>query len=679
MVAASYNIRNTPRFVNKDATLRVYSNGTSEMTLHFANAYGTSFDMPEDAFIRLIKVDGVEGNFGQAPLVLTGENNSSKSQFSATVHFNRAFGKSQHLTFAICRSDGKEKQQIKYVLDKFDSADGKWPEPESTPEVPTIPPVKPTPTPTPRPTLVPGTTEPPHDTARLTVKFNLRESTKNFTDLGATLRIYEDMSALTAQFKYSKEIAEGTTMRMSRADNQMGFFGEAPITTLADGAKQVTLLFNQQVGPINNFNMEAFAPGAQIRSFKAFYKLNGRAPAGWSEMDPIATTRPAETPTPTPLPEDLTPTPAPTVPPQSKFISQARFALLDPVKHFSLKSAVHRRYQDGLSVLKIEFRYSGELPANAVLRVTQAEYLEGNFGEAIIEKGEGDLLTATIITDQLQGSLQAYRLRCYDAKGNEQFYADFAVTIANALWAGGYEASIARSMLPTATPAPEDETPAPTVTVAATEGPSAVSTLAPTEPPYADARSKRKFQMLDKVKNYANYNVTLRRYNDFDVLTVYFRYTGDIPEGAVMRLTQVDSVIDNYGEAPILPSELTNARKDLLCAKIASNKIPLNCTALRLRVFAPDGSELFTADYFPDERGYDPDDVRSLLNGQATTSSGDDAMPLYYLPEGSTATPFIPVVVTPKPQQTNSDNSGGTYSIQDNTQIKIPSADGFNW
>lgn len=654
--------------------MTVYSNGTSEMTIDFTHASGWNYEPPDGAFLRLTKVDTKEGNYGQGPVAVVSKGSKKHTKLSATVPFDRAFGKAQFITFSFCRSDGKEIYPLKFKLKSFDSADGKWPTPDSTPEVPTIPPVKPTPTPTPRPTLVPGTTEPPQDTAQLTVNFKLRESTKNFTDMGAVLRVYEDMSSLTAQFKYSKEIVDGTTLRISLVDGQMGFFGEAPIVTLEDGTRQVTILFNQQVGRIDRFNMEAFAPGAQVRSFKAFYKLNGRAPAGWSEMDPIATTRPAETSTPTPLPSDVTPTPAPTVPPESKFISQARYALLDPVKHFSLKSATHRRYQDGLSVLKIEFRYSGELPANAVLRVTQAGYLEGNFGEAVIEKGEGDLLTATIITDQLQGSLQAYRLRCYDAKGNEQFYADFAVTIANALWAGGYEASIARSMLPTATPEPEEETPAPTVTVAATADPSVSPTPAPTEPPYAEARSKRKFQMLEKVKNYANYNVTLRRYNDFDVLTVYFRYTGDLPEGAYMRLTQVDTVIDSYGEAPILPSELTNARSDLLCAKIASNKIPLNCSALRLKVFAPDGSELFTVDYFPDERGIDTQDIRDLLNGQPTPSPSSDELPLYYATSTPAITPYRPAATTAP-----SSSSALQDAIEDGMQLKPPSYGGFSW
>ena len=621
LVEAVYELRYTPKASCQQAILSVYDNGTSEMIIHFTNVSGGgNYKPPEGAFLRLTKVDGAEGNYGQEPVVIVSRGAQKRTQLSAVISFDRAFGKAENITVSYCRSDGKELYPLKFKLKKFDSSDGKWPEPESTPPVPSIPPVMPTPTPTPRPTLVPGTTEPPQDAALFTATFELRERTANFTDKGATLRVYDDMSTLTMQFKYTKEIADGTVMRMTLVDGKMGYFGEGPIVTLPDGTMQVTIMFNQQVGRIDYFNLEAFAPGSQNRSFKAFYKLRSRAPAGWSELDPIATVPPAATPTPTPLPADVTPTPVPTAPPASKATSQARYALMDPVKYFSLKSATHSRFENGLSVLKIQFRYSGELPATALLRVTQAEYLVGHFGEAVIDQSNDNLLTATIVTDQLQGRLQAFRLRCYDEKGNEQFFADFYASIAGPLWSGGTEASIARSILPTTTPEPPENTPEPTLTVAPTPDPAASATPAPTEPPYNTARSKRRFQPMDKVKYYADYNTTLRRYQEFDVLTVIFRYSGELPEGAVLRLTQADTLIDSYGEAPILPANLENARKDLLSAKIVSDRIPLNCKGLRLKAFAPDGSELFTADYITDTDGISLKEVRSLLNGQPTPS-----------------------------------------------------------
>jgi len=615
LVEASYDIRQTPKFASKEATLRVYSDGTSEMTMVFVNAGGYRFDMPEDAFIRLIKADGVEGNFGQAPLVLTGENNSAKSQFSAVIPLDRAFGKTGFMTFAICRPDGKVLQQLKYNLVEFDSADGKWPAPESTPAVPTIPPVSPTPTPTPRPTLVPGTTEPPRDSAVLTVKYTLREFTNSFTEKEAILRIYEDMSALTVRFVYDKEIEAGSVMRMTMANGRLGFYGEGLISAPdAQGVREATIFFNQQVGPTGYINLEAYAPGSQVRSFKAFYKPPRYDPEGWAKMKPVVTVPPVPTATPAPLPEGASPTPAPTEPPRSAMTSQTPYNLLDPVKYFSLKSASHRRYEGGVSVLMIQFRYTGELPAEAVLRIVQREYSEGNFGEARIERGEDDLLTATIVTDQLQGSLRAFRLKCYDEENREQFYADFSVSLGSALWNDGPEAAMARSMLPTPTPEPV-ETPVPTPTVAAPgEDPAASATPAPTEPPYSQARSKRKFLLVDKVKSYSNYNVTLRRYDDFDVLSVYFVYNSMLPEGTKLRLVQADTLLDSFGEAVIVPAELENARSDLLCAKIASDRIPLNCASLRMEAVTPEGEVLFTVDYYPDEKGFSADKARKLLN-----------------------------------------------------------------
>ena len=626
VVTAHYKLRSTTGFISESAILRVYDNGTSEAELHFnfSETY-TSSSVPEDALIRLIRVSGVDGYYGESKVITKEEYTGKLKHFYAIVPIDRALGETKFMSFAICKPDGTEKKQLKYELVDFTSNTGKWPKPDTTPPVATIPPVKPTPTPTPRPTLVPGATEPPQDAAILTAAFKLRESTKDFTDLNAVLRVYEEMSALTVQFKYAKEIAEGTAMRMTMADSQKGYFGEGKIVTLADGTQQATILFNQQVGRIDRFNLEAFAPGAQIRAFKAFYQLSGRAPAGWSDMDVIATTRPAQTPAPTPLPADVTPTPAPTEPPQKLRTSSVNHTLLDPVKHLSVKKVTHTRYSNSLSVLKIEFHYDAELPAVAKMRIVNREYEEGNFGEAIIEKGDGDLLTATIVTDQLQGSLQAFRLKCLDEQDIEQFYADFYVRLGNGSWGGGSEASIARSMLPTATPEPEENTPSPTITIAPTADPSSTATPAPTEPPHGEARSKRRFQLLDKVKNYAHYNITLRRYTDFDVLTVYFRYTGELPEGAVMRLTQVDSVIDTYGEAIIGPAELEEARKDLLGAKIVSDRIALNCNGLRLKAFAPDGTELFTLDCYPEENELSPQSVRDILNGPSPSPASSES------------------------------------------------------
>lgn len=637
IVTANYKFWETYKFIHKDATLRVYSDGRSEMILHFINDGARSYNARDDFFIRLIKVDGVEGNYGQAPLVLTGEGNSYNNDFSATVPFDRAFGKSKTLIFALCRGDGKELERLKYKLDTFTSDNNKWPEPENTPPIPTIPPVKATPTPTPKPTFAPDTTEPPQDTALVTVAFRLREPTANFTGKSARLRIFDEMSVLTLEFTYTKELPEGSTIRMTVLDARKGYYGEGSIVRQSDGTYKATIFYPQQVGYFRHFDLEAYAPGATTRSFKVSYNLHSSTSSLWTEFDPITPRQPAATPTPTPLPENVTPTPAPTAPPEDEADYHASYELLDPVKHFSLQSATRRRYADGLVVLEIKFTYTAELPANGILRVTQKQQYEGNFGEAVIvkDKNTDNQFTVTIITDQLQGSLQAFRMRCYDAKGNEQFYADFAIKHANASWDDGYLNASARRMLPTPTPEPDKKTPTPTITVAPTPDPEASSTPAPTEPPFAEARHKRVFRLMDKVKKYSNYNTTLRRYQEFDVLTVTFRYSGELPEGAVMRLTQVDTLIDSFGEALIQPANLKNASEDLLSAKIVSDRIPLNCKGLRLKVYGPDGEELFTADYIADENGVSTKDVTSMLNAPTPTPS-------------STATPEATPQTTPE-------------------------------
>ena len=622
MVSASYNLRDNAQFRSEKATLLLYDTGTSEMSLDIRYVYGGVYELPEGAYLRLTKADGVEGNYGEAPIGHPASNPNARYLYHADIPFDRSFGPTEHLTFTVYNPDGTELFPLKFALDYFVSSGNTWPEPESTPPLPTIPPAQPTPTPSPRPTLAPDATEPPQDSARFTMKYILREYTANFTERSAVLRVYDDMSALTVQFKYAKAIDEGTTMRMVMADGKYGLYGEAPLLTLEDGTKQVTFLFNHPVGTLNMFNLEAYAPGAQVRSFKAFYKLNSRASAEWSKLDPIATLPPASTPVPAPANPlaasgSTEPTTAPTAPPQKLKTSTGNFALLDPVKHFTLKRANHIRYDADLSVLQLQFLYDAELPAKAWIRITNREYTEGNFGEAQIERGEDGLLTATIVTDQLQGSLRAYRLKCIDENGKELFYADFYPRLSS-YWDGGTEVTMARTFLPTATPEPTDM-PAPTATVAPTADPSASATPAPTEPPYKEAYSKRKFLPTDKVKKYANYNTTLRRYEEFDVLTVTFRYSEKLPEGTTLRLVRVDTLLDDFGAALILPAELDGAGSDLLSAKIVSDRIPLNCASLRLEAVTPEGDVLFQADYYPDVKGYSADQARDFLDAPLET------------------------------------------------------------
>ena len=656
-------------FKSDSATLRVYSNGTSEMELHFyypTQGSGYVYEMPDGALLRLIRASNADGYFGEAKVITDADHGGEKNHFTAIVPIDRALAESKYLKFALCKADGTQLRELRYELKSFASDSGKWPKPDSTPPVPTIPPVKPTPTPTPRPTLVPGATEPPQDTALYAITFRPGEHPEKYTPDRCVLRVYEEMSVMTIDFAYKEALPEGTHLFLEIVDGQNAHFGEGPIVANGDGTYTAAIFFNQQVGYMKNLTLRARVYGQSKTLFMVKYYLNrnNTHPDGWEELEPIATVRPTATPGPTPLPENATATPAPTIPPQSQYWNTTTYSLLDQVKHFSLSSAQLTRYRNGLDVLKIEFRYSGELPANARFMISHREYLEGNFGEALIEKGDGDLLTATIITDQLQGSLRAFRLKCMDSEGNEQFYADFGPGY-NMYWSGGVDNQIARSLLPTATPEPS-ETPVPTPTVAATADPSVSPTPAPTEPPYSEARSKRRFQILDKPAGYGNYNTTLRRYEDFDVLTVYFRYGKALPEGATLRLIQVDSVLDSYGEALILPSELETAPSDLLCAKIPSDRIPLNCTALRLQAISGEGETLFQVDYFPDERGYDPDDARLLLDGAKPTP---DSLPEGTTPGTGSATPppddiqvgaLPPIILPPVSSGGKTDDS---YSI----------------
>ena len=97
------------------------------------------------------------------------------------------------------------------------------------------------------------------------------------------------------------------------------------------------------------------------------------------------------------------------------------------------------------------------------------------------------------------------------------------------------------------------------------------------------------------------------------MLSVFFRYKGDLPEGTVLRLVRVDHLLDSFGEAAIVPAELKNAAADLLCAKIVSDRIPLNAIGMRAEAVSPEGEVLFTVDIYPEADGFTAANARKLL------------------------------------------------------------------
>ncbi len=555
------------------------------MSLHFTSR-DFDYTLPDGAFLRVTRVNGVEGNFGQGNITQLSRSRTWSSEFSAAISFDRAFEKSEYITVAICYADGSELSQLKLKLSRFTSADDTWPTPESTPPVPTIPPVQPTPTPTPRPTLAPNVTEPPYESALYTVHFSSPDYREGYTPKDCILRIYsDDLSALTLRFAYAKELPEGTVAHISYVDGIPGNYAEAVVTHQEDGTQQCVFFFNQAVGYMEYFSWNLVAPdGATVLSHRCSLSRDILPPDEWYKIPPLSPPIPAAPATPTPLPAGVTPTPAPTVPPGSEELYKTRYKLLDPVKKFTLRNAVCRRYEDEFAAVTVSFLYKDELPEGAFLRLTHAEYAAGNFGEARIETDADGQHTATIVTDQLGETLRAFRVTCYTADSAELFHADFYVTYGSELWDDSDTAWVARQMLPTATPEPS-ATPAPTT-----------SLVSATEPPYNTAYVKCTYNLQDKVTKYSHYNTTFRQYADFNTLNVFFFYKADLPEGAYMRVVSAGGLEGDYGEAVIGPANVEGTDPSLLNAKIFTRTLPAAAT-LTVECCSPDGEVLFPLNF----------------------------------------------------------------------------------
>ena len=563
----------------------MYSNGTSDLSLHFTSR-DFDYALPDGAFLRVTRVNGVEGNFSQGNITQLSRSRTWNSEFSAAISFDRAFEKSEYMTVAICYADGSELSQLKLKLSRFTSADDTWPTPESIPPVPTLPPISPTPTPTPRPTLAPNVTEPPYESALYTVHFSSPDYHEGYTPKDCILRIYsDDLSVLTLRFAYDKELPEGTVARISYVGGIPGNYAEAVVTHQEDGTQQCVFFFNQAAGYMEYFSWNLVAPDdTVVFSHRCSLSRDIPPPDAWHKIPPLSPLIPAATATPTPLPAGVTPTPAPTVPPGSQELYKTRYKLLDPVKKFTLRNAVCRRYEGEFAAVTVSFLYKDELPEGAFLRLTHAEYAAGNFGEARIETDADGQHTATIVTDRLGESLRAFRVACCTAAGAELFYADFYATYGSALWDDSDTAWAARQMLPTATPVPS-ATPSPITDLSSA-----------TEPPYKTALIKCTYNLQGKVPKYSHYNTTYRQYTDFNTLNVFFFYKEELPKGAYMRVVSADGTAGDYGKAVIGPANVEGTDPSLLNAKIFSRTLPAAAT-LTLECCSPDGTVLFPLDF----------------------------------------------------------------------------------
>lgn len=412
VVQASYEVAESFSYTHRGATLEVYGNDLSVLTLYFR----TSKTLPDGAFFRLTKVDGVEGNYGEGLIGPALVEEGEKNLLGATLLIDRALGKSDRLVVLCCAADGSEFMRISFTLDKYTSEDGLWPEPESTPALPTIPPIQPTPSPTPRPTLAPDATEPPQDSALYSVSYKASEYREGYTHKDCKLRIYSDnLSVMTMRFTYEKDIPDGTVARIVRVDGVAGSYAEATVTRLEDGMVQCAFYFNQAVGNMEHFTVDLITPDG-TRLLHLFYYLSQSVypPTEWYELPAL--------PTPTP---NLA---AATEPPYNTALVKQTYDLEQRVSNYSHYNVTLRQYAD-FSTLNVFFYYTADLPEDAYMRVVAVDGVEGDYGSAVIgpanvEGTSASLLNAKIFSLGLP-SCSTLTVECCYPEGEPIFRLDF--------------------------------------------------------------------------------------------------------------------------------------------------------------------------------------------------------------------------------------------------------------
>ena len=215
---------------------------------------------------------------------------------------------------------------------------------------------------------------------------------------------------------------------------------------------------------------------------------------------------------------------------------------------------------------------SAALPEGAYIRLTKADGVIGNYGEAPLLADSGNTYRAEVAFDRAFGQTSALTFIVYSPDDTEMATLKFTLdgfVSASSTW-----------------PEPASTPPLPALTTQDAIAPGT------TEPPYSTALVKCTYSLPVKPAGYSHYNATLRQYTDLATLNVFFFYTGELPEGAYMRIVSADGVVDAYGSGAIGLANVEGTDPSLLNAKIITRELPAAST-LTVECCSPDGELLF--------------------------------------------------------------------------------------
>ncbi len=366
-------------YTHQDYTLYVYPDQLTQLDARFA----WTKPLPEGTVLRLIRINGLNGDYGEAPI----QTSADGKTYSALISYDGQVGYFDYLKVAAIAPDESTVFSLNYQMSHVLFGKSEWMEMDRITDSNDLP---------------------------FQVRFRQQKSKALVEQEIAELEVNpDDTSTLTFRFRYADELPEGALVRMTRVDGTDGHYGEAQILpTAREDLLEAVLHFDQQVGHMEYFTLQGLSPDGTLL-FETSHQLYSdlEYPKRWLTMPAL---RPSLA--------------AATEPPYKSALVKATYSLQDKVTKYAHYNTTYRQYED-FNTLNVFFFYKAELPEGAYMQVLEADGVPGAYGSAVIgpanvEGTDPELLNAKIFSYNLP-VCQTVLTACYAPDGTELFRAGF--------------------------------------------------------------------------------------------------------------------------------------------------------------------------------------------------------------------------------------------------------------
>ena len=241
--------RDSAKYIHYACQLRAFE-GFSYLNMYFREGDG----YPEGTIMRITKVNGAEGNFGEAAIsrdkTLSG---APADLLSAHIRSDMLGDGIYSATIQCIAPDG----EVLYSLTLGDMISEVRPNPND----PTH-----TPAPTAQPTATPGP-----ETVLQDISLSIQDKPTKYSHYNARLKVLQERFEMLVRFRYHDPLPDDTVLRLTAIDGIPGDYSEAPV--LKTEVNTVTLLYAEI--PITSlpegalaYTIAAFAPDAEEPLFE---------------------------------------------------------------------------------------------------------------------------------------------------------------------------------------------------------------------------------------------------------------------------------------------------------------------------------------------------------------------------------------------------------------------------